>query len=127
MKNRSFFKGSLVCALRGIALTFKNERNFRFDTVMALAVVIASMVFALDKWEKCVVFSLCALVLSLEAVNSAIERAVDLAEPDFNPTAGAAKDIAAGAVLIAALFSALIGLYIFIPHGIEFIRGLLNA
>lgn len=126
MKNNNFFK-SLSCALRGIGTVFLHERNFRFDCFAALLVFICAFLFSLDKWEKCVVFSLCALVLSLEALNSAIERTVDLAEPSFNPAAGSAKDISAAAVLISAVFSALIGLYIFIPRIAEFLGRFYNG
>jgi diacylglycerol kinase len=57
-----------------------------------------------------------ALVLSLEAINSAIEYLVDLASPDFHPLAKKSKDIAAAAVLIAAIFALIIGLLIFLPY-----------
>ena len=114
------FLKSFKYAANGVKQIFLKERNFRIDTVMALLVVVCSFVFSLDKWEKCVVFSLCALVLSLEAVNSAVERAIDCTAKGFDPLAGAAKDMAAGACLIACAISAAIGLYIFLPHVISF-------
>ncbi len=117
MKNKSFFT-SLGYALKGIKEVLKSERNFRFDIIMTVAVVLCSFIFPLLKWERCVVYALCALCLFAECTNSAIECLVDLASPDFHPLAGKAKDIAAGAALICAVFSALIGLYIFIPHAI---------
>ncbi len=116
MKNKNFLT-SLKFAFKGISTVIKNERNFRFDLLMSLAVIISSFIFPLLKWEKCLVYALCALCLFAECVNSAIEALVDLASPDFHPLAGKAKDIAAGAALICALFSAAIGLYIFIPYG----------
>jgi undecaprenol kinase len=54
-------------------------------------------------------------MIALELVNSAIERVVDLASPDIHPLAKEAKDIAAGAVLVFAAASAIIGLLIFLP------------
>jgi len=54
-----------------------------------------------------------ALVLSLEVVNSAVEAVVDLASPEFHPLAKVAKDAAAGATLVAAVFSVLVGLVVF--------------
>ena len=48
--------------------------------------------------------------------NTAIERLVNLVSPDYHPIAGDVKDIAAGAVLICAIFAALIGLIIFVPY-----------
>ena len=118
------FLKSFKYAANGVKQIFLKEQNFRIDTVMALLVVVCSFIFSLDKWEKCVVFSLCALVLSLEAVNSAVERAVDCAKKEFDPVAGLAKDMAAGACLIACAISAAIGLYIFLPHGISFLFNL---
>ncbi|MBQ8540720.1 MAG: diacylglycerol kinase family protein [Clostridia bacterium] len=121
MKNKSFFS-SFTYALKGIKEVIKTERNFRFDLVMALLVVICSVVFPLLKWERCVVYSLCALCLFAECMNSAIEALVDLASPEFHPLAGKAKDISAGAALICALLSAIIGLYIFVPYGLALLK-----
>lgn len=115
MKNKNFLT-SLGYAIKGIKEVIKTERNFRFDLVMVFAVVVCSFIFPLLKWERCVVYALCALCLFAECTNSAIECLVDLASPTFHPLAGKAKDIAAGAALICAIFSALIGLYIFVPY-----------
>jgi diacylglycerol kinase len=59
------------------------------------------------------------LVISLEMINSAIENLVDLVSPEYNKLAGKAKDIAAGAVLVAAICAAIVGLIIFLPKGWE--------
>ena len=117
MKNKNFFE-SLSYALKGIKEVIKTERNFKIDLVMLVAVVVCSFIFPLLKWERCVVYMLCALCLFAERTNSAIESLVDLASPTFHPLAGKAKDIAAGAALICAVFSALIGLYIFVPYAL---------
>ncbi len=124
MKNKSFFK-SLAFALKGIKTVIKEERNFRFDLVMSVLVIICSLIFPLLKWERCVVYMLIALCLFAESTNSAIEKFVDLASPDFHPLAGQAKDIAAGAALICAVFSSIVGLYVFLPYGIDFIKNLI--
>ncbi|MBR5535175.1 MAG: diacylglycerol kinase family protein [Clostridia bacterium] len=121
MKNKSFLS-SLKYASKGIKTVFFDERNFRFDLIMCTLVVICSFIFPLLKWERCVVWALCALCLFAECTNSAIEALVDLASPSFHPLAGRAKDIAAGAALICAIFAAVIGLYIFIPYGVEFLK-----
>jgi len=65
--------------------------------------------------EWAILVMMIAIVLSLEAMNSAIETVVDLVSPDFHPLAGRAKDIAAGAVLIAAGASVVVGLLILLP------------
>ena len=123
MKNKSFFT-SFKYAIKGVKTVIKEERNFRFDLVMTLLVIVCSLVFPLLKWERCLVYALCALCLFAESTNSAIESLVDLASPGFHPLAGKAKDIAAGAALICALFSAIIGLYIFVPYGIDLLKSI---
>jgi diacylglycerol kinase len=64
-------------------------------------------------------FALFRLVFSAEMINTAIEHLVDLVSPHSHPLAGKAKDVAAGAVLVAAVFSAIVGLIIFVPKGWE--------
>ena len=99
MTMKKFFKG-FVCAFRGLIACAKEERNFRFHLAVAFHLFVYLPFFELTKGETCVIVMLCGAVLSLEAVNSAIERAVDCTG-EYSPRAGAAKDMAAGAVLIA--------------------------
>ena len=106
MKN--FFKG-FVYAFRGLITCVKEERNFRFHLVVAFHLFVYLPFFELTRGEVCVIVTLCGLVISLEALNSAVERAVDCTG-EVSPRAGAAKDIAAGAVLVAAIASAVCGI-----------------
>ena len=80
------------------------------------AVILCGFYFHITKIEWMICLILFALVLSLELVNTAIEAVVDLASPDIHPLAKLSKDAAAGAVLISAIISAIIGLMIFIPY-----------
>lgn len=121
MKNRNFF-ASLSCAFNGLKHLIREERNFRIDLIMAILVMVCAFIFPLLKWERCIVLALTALCLFAEAVNSALERMVDLITEDYHPLAGQAKDIASTAVLLFASVSAIIGLYIFIPYGIDFLK-----
>lgn len=82
----------------------------------AWVVVFMGWFFNITKTEWILSLFCIALVLSLEAINSAIEYLVDLASPDFHPLAKKSKDIAAAAVLIAAIFALIIGLLIFLPY-----------
>lgn len=81
-----------------------------------LMVVIAGIAFRITVSEWCICIVLCALVMSLELVNTAVEAVVDLVTEEKKPLAKIAKDTAAGAVLIAAIASVIIGLLIFVPH-----------
>lgn len=101
-------------AIEGI-ITASKEQNFKSHVVSAIIVILAGYLTGLSRIEWYIVLLLIALMFALEMINTAIERVVDLASPEIHPLAKQAKDIAAGAVLVFALFSAIIGLLIFLP------------
>ena len=78
-------------------------------------VIIAGCILRISIMEWLICLILFAQVLSLEIVNTAIEACVDLVSEERKPLATLAKDAAAGAVLISAIFAAIIGLLIFVP------------
>ena len=80
-----------------------------------LLVILAGFYFKISMAEWIICIILFGLVISLELVNTAIETTVDIAMPEKNEKAKIAKDVSAGAVLVAAIVSAIIGLMIFIP------------
>lgn len=102
-------------ALSGIAYTIKTQMNFRIHLVAILMVVLAGWYFHLSANEWLWIIFTIGLVLVTELLNTAIEILVDLVSPDFNIQAGRVKDVAAGAVVIAAIISVVIGSIIFIP------------
>lgn len=89
--------------------------NFRIHLVAILMVVLAGWYFHLSPNEWLWIIFTIGLVLVTELLNTAIEILVDLVSPDFNIQAGRVKDVAAGAVVIAAIISVVIGSIIFIP------------
>lgn len=91
------------------------EQNFRVDLVAAVLVLAVSFFTGLSRVEWCMIILLIAGMLALEMINSAIERTVDLVTQEFHPLAKAAKDIAAGAVLMYAIASVVIACMIFLP------------
>ncbi len=101
-------------ALEGI-ITASKEQNLKSHIISAIIVIMAGYWTGLSRMEWYIVLLLIALMFALEMINTAIERAVDLASPEIHPLAKQAKDIAAGAVLVFVLFSAIIGLLIFLP------------
>ncbi|MGY4796545.1 diacylglycerol kinase family protein [Lysinibacillus sp. FSL K6-0057] len=101
-------------AFEGI-ITASKEQNLKSHILSAIIVILASYWTGLSRMEWYIVLLLIALMFALEMMNTAIERVVDLASPEIHPLAKQAKDIAAGAVLVFALFSAIIGLLIFLP------------
>lgn len=111
---RTFFK-AFGFAWEGIVHGFKSECNIKFHFAAAAIVIVTGLLTGLTLTEWFVVLILTGGVLSLEMMNSAIERVVDLVTTERHPFAKQAKDLAAGAVLIYALVSAIIGLLIFVP------------
>ncbi|ETP67862.1 hypothetical protein G159_15370 [Planococcus glaciei CHR43] len=101
--------------MQGIGSALKREQNMQLHVLAAFVVLAAGVWTGLSKSEWLIVLLLIGGMLALEMMNSAIERVVDLASPDIHPLAKEAKDIAAGAVLVFAAASAIIGLLIFIP------------
>ncbi len=74
----------------------------------------------LPRREFIVVLAAIMVVMVAEMMNTAVEAVVDLASPDIHPLAQTAKDVAAGAVLLAAIGAALLGLWVFIPRLVSF-------
>lgn len=109
----------------GIVEAYKGEQNLKIHTVIAILVVIFGFVFQISYTEWLVCLVLIGLVLMAEFFNTAIEFVVDLASPDIHPLAKLAKDTASAGVLMMAIISAIIGLIIFVPEIIEFMRGIL--
>ena len=103
-------------AFSGIINVLKKQHNFRIHVVIAIAVIIAGFWFEISIAEWLFLIFAIGFVLSAEMFNSAIEVLVDMISPGFDEKAGLAKDIAAGAVLVAAVTAAVIGLLIFIPY-----------
>lgn len=106
---------SFRCAWQGIGACVKQEGHMRFHLLAAAAVTIAGIVFEISKTEWLVCLILFALVMGTELMNTAIEAVVDLVCPRPHPKAKLAKDAAAGAVLVCAIFAAIGGLMIFVP------------
>jgi len=102
-------------ALRGVRFMLA-ERNCQVLAAATVAVVATGLYFSIPALEWCAVIGATALVWVAEALNTALERLTDLVSPGFHPLAGKAKDVAAGAVLIAVLAAISIGIIIFGPR-----------
>ena len=111
-------------AFEGIFNCIRNERNMKIHIAVAALVVIAGWILGLSITEWCICLGLFGLVMALELVNTAVEAVVDLVTSERHPLAKTAKDTAAGAVLIAAIMAAIVGLLIFVPKGLLFLKQL---
>lgn len=92
-----------------------SERNFKVDVVAAVVVFAACALLQVPAWGWAVVAMCVGVQLAMETVNTAIEAIVDLASPGIHPLAKRAKDCAAGAALITACASVVVGLIVFVP------------
>ena len=103
-------------AFRGIGILFRTQANARIHATATGLVVAAGFWFRIARGEWCAVIAAIGLVWTAEGLNTAIEAVVDLVSPERHPLAGRAKDVAAGAVLCAALAALAIGVLIFGPR-----------
>jgi len=100
-------------ATEGVIHALRTQRNLWIHFAIAAGVLIAALAFGVERLELMVLLLAITFVLVAELVNTAIEAAVDVASTSFDPMAKLAKDIAAGAVLIAALNALAVGYLVF--------------
>lgn len=114
MKNRQLrFLKSFQYAFRGIVYCINNERNMRIHTVAALYVFVFSFFFQMSRTRYAALFITFALVMMAEMFNTVAEELSDMAAASYNPVVRIVKDLAAGAVLICAIFAVGVGICIF--------------
>ena len=100
-------------AFEGIIHVLRTQRNMRIHFTLAVVVLVAALVSGVNKFELIALLIAIAFVLIAEMVNTAIEGAIDVATTSFDPMAKLAKDIAAGAVLIATVTAVAVGYLVF--------------
>ena len=118
-QGKSKFSVSVGHAIDGIEYAVNHERNVKIEMLFGILVSIAGFLFHISIFEWLVILLTIAMVITLEFINTAIERVVDLVTTDYKELAKSAKDVAAGAVLFMSLFSVIIGIVIFLPKVIE--------
>jgi diacylglycerol kinase (ATP) len=96
-------------AFEGLIWTLRSQRNMRIHFAVATVVLVLAVAYDVSKIELIALLLAIAFVLIAEMVNTAIEAATDIATTSFNPLAKLAKDIAAGAVLVASVIAVVIG------------------
>jgi diacylglycerol kinase (ATP) len=102
-------------AFQGIATFFKTQHNAWIHCLAAILTITLGFVLHVNTTEWCWLIIAIALVIIAEMLNTAIEFLTDLVSPEIHPQAKKVKDIAAGAVLIAAIAALAIGLIVFLP------------
>lgn len=119
MKKRPIFF-SFSDAVQGIVHVARQERNMRIHIALGLLVVILATVLGVSRLEMLALVLTIGLVFMTELINTAIEEVVNLITLDFHPLAGMIKNIAAGAVLIAAMTAVAVGYLVFIDYFLRF-------
>jgi len=113
MKGRSSIIESFNFAIEGVVHVLRTQRNLRIHFAVAVIVLVLAVVVGVSKIELIVLLIAIAFVLVAEMINTAIEGAIDAATTAFDPMAKLAKDIAAGAVLIASVTAVAVGYLVF--------------
>ncbi|MEE2677358.1 MAG: diacylglycerol kinase family protein [Myxococcota bacterium] len=103
-------------AFRGVAILAKTQHNARIHGFATVAVIAAGFWLGCGAGEWAVLALAIALVWLAEGMNTAIEALGDAVSPESHPLVGRAKDVAAGAVLLAAIGAAVAGLLVFVPR-----------
>ncbi len=106
---------SFKYALEGIGYTIKTQRNMRLHLTVGVIVFIVSLYLQISRIELAILTMVVTMVIVAEMFNTAIESTIDLYSRQRHPLAKIAKDVAAAAVLISAISSALVGLLILGP------------
>jgi len=115
---KKFFR-SFSFAWQGIRHCFLHEQNFKIHIVAALITIVIAQLLHCSAGEWIAILLSIALVISMEMINTTIERICDMQQNDFHPQIKIIKDVAAGAVLICAISAAVCGAIIFIPKIIQ--------
>ncbi len=110
------FIKSFGYALQGLVFLVRTQPNARVHLLATLLACGAGIYVGLSRAEWLWIVAAIVLVWSAEAFNTALEQLADALHPARHPGVGRAKDVAAAAVLIAALGAALIGILVFLPH-----------
>ena len=103
-------------AIEGLKYSFKNNQNIKIHILIAIIVVIAGIFLKLSRSDFFDVCILIVLVISSEMINTCIEEVINLLVNEHRLEAKIAKDVSAGMVLLVAIFSAIVGVSIFLPH-----------
>ena len=111
-------------AWKGIRSSLFQEPNFKIHIVCSILVIGAAVYFMISPVEWMLVLICMALVLSMEMINTAIEKLCNVVHQEQHPGIKITKDVAAGAVLVSAIIAAVCGAIIFIPKIILLIKSI---
>lgn len=114
--NLKKFMKSFSFAFQGLKLAVQVDQNVRFHIVVGILVLILSFILKISKLDFLLIILAIFFVLITEMINTAIEEMTNLIIKEHRLEAKIAKDVAAGAVLLSAIFSVVVGLMVFLPY-----------
>lgn len=120
------FWHSFRFAAHGIAAAFRSELNMKVHSGLAVSVLAAAAAFRLPLSSWMLLLLAITLVLTAELLNTAIEATIDLVSPEIHPLAKKAKDTAAGAVLLTAVFAVITGIFVFYHPVMDWITSIMS-
>lgn len=109
-------------AFEGLIYTAKTQLNFKIHLLVGIVVLMAGKFLGISRFEWFILLQTIALVIIAELVNTAVESVTDLITIKFSHHAKVAKDVAAAAVLVSAIYAVIVGLIIFSPHFLKLIN-----
>jgi diacylglycerol kinase len=112
---------SFCFAFQGFAYSFKTQRNFRVHCLATIVLVIVIIALDFEPYNIMFLLSAAFLVLCSELINTAIEKTIDLYTEQYHPLAKVAKNCAAAAVLLAALYAVIVGVIVLFPKLLELV------
>ncbi|MDP2587201.1 MAG: diacylglycerol kinase family protein [bacterium] len=118
-KSSRYQINSLRAALQGMAYALKREVNFRIEVAVGIVAVVLGVALSISQIEWLILVLTIGVVLALELVNTGFERLADAQIAHFDPQIKIAKDVSAGAVLIASIMSVAIGFWLFVPRIVD--------
>lgn len=107
---------SFKYALAGLRYSVSNNQNIKIHLLIACLVLAAGLLLNFDKEELLAVGVMTVMVLAAEMINTTVEEVVNLLVSEHREEAKTAKDVAAGMVLLIAIFASVVGFFIFMPH-----------
>ena len=107
---------SFKYASRGLSYVMRTQKNAWIHTVVMLAVIVVSFWLQLTRMEWVAILLVIGMVWTAEFINTSLESIVDMASPERHPLAQVGKDVAAAAVLFAALIAVIVGILVLGPH-----------
>jgi diacylglycerol kinase len=113
---RAAFLRSFVYAWHGLIYAMRTQRNARVHALIGAGAIVLGLVLRISPVEFAMIFVAITLVFIAEMFNTVAEACVDLVTREYHPLAKIAKDVAAGAVLLNAILSVVIGILVFGPH-----------